>query len=169
MVEGKRPWIGRYTCCLRKEVVCRVDSLKGWWKVVQRQTFKVWKGVDERRYGGKTCSLWVWGWVLFSLIFIAVKLGCCKVFSVWNVINTETLSAKMKWDLIRTTCWDIWVAKLSQENNETVAMLVEQKIPLGIGFSFHANVSFPFTKSTWSPIIVWKTICKTKSYTATGL
>ena len=56
----------------------------------------------------------------------------------------------------------------SQENNETVAMLVEQKIPLGIGLSFHANVSFPFTKSTWSLIIVWKTICKTKSNTATA-
>ena len=48
-------------------------------------------------------------------------------------------------------------------------MLVEQKIPLGIGLSFHANVSFPFTKSTWSLIIVWKTICKAKSNTATGL
>ena len=42
------------------------------------------------------------------------------------------------------------MAKLSQENNETAAMLVKQKIPLGIGLSFHANVSFPFIKSTWS-------------------
>ena len=48
-------------------------------------------------------------------------------------------------------------------------MLVEQKIPLGIGLSFHANVSFPFTKSTWSLVIVWKTICETKSNTATAL
>ena len=39
VVEG--PWIGRYTCCLRKEMVCGVDSLRGWWKVVQRQHVKV--------------------------------------------------------------------------------------------------------------------------------
>ena len=65
MVEGKRPWIGRYTCCLRKEMVCRVDSLRGWWKVVQRQYVKVSEAVGERRYGGNTCSLWAWGWVLF--------------------------------------------------------------------------------------------------------
>ena len=41
MVEGKGPWIGRYTCCLRMEGVRRVDSLRGWWKVVQRQNVKV--------------------------------------------------------------------------------------------------------------------------------
>ena len=41
VMEGKGPWIGPYTCCLRKEVVCRVDSLSGWWKVVQRQNVKV--------------------------------------------------------------------------------------------------------------------------------
>ena len=35
VVEGKGRWFGRYSCCLRKEVVCRVDSLRGWWKVVQ--------------------------------------------------------------------------------------------------------------------------------------
>ena len=47
-------------------------------------------------------------------------------------------------------------------------MLMQQEIPLGIGLSFHANVSFPFTKSTWLLIIVWKTVCKMRSNTATG-
>ena len=35
-------------------MVCRVDSPRGWWKVVQTQ--HVWKGVGERRYGGNTCG-----------------------------------------------------------------------------------------------------------------
>ena len=70
-------------------MVCRVDSLRGWWKVVQRQ--HVWNGVGERRYGGNTCSPCVWGWVLFSLNFIVVKLGSCRVLSVRNVINAEKL------------------------------------------------------------------------------
>ena len=61
---------------------CRLDSLRGRWKVVQRQYVKVWKGVGERRYSGNTCSLWVWGWVLFNLFFIAVRLGSCRVLSV---------------------------------------------------------------------------------------
>ena len=73
--------VGRYTDCQREEVVLQVGSLRGWWKVVQRQYVKVWKGVGERRYGGNTCSLWVWGWVLFSLIFIAVR-QVAEFFSV---------------------------------------------------------------------------------------
>ena len=36
-----------------------MGSLRGWWKVVQRQYVKVWKGAGERRYGSNTCSLWV--------------------------------------------------------------------------------------------------------------
>ena len=59
-------------------MVCRVDSLRGWWKVVQRQD--VWKGVGERRCGGNTCTPWMW--VLFSLNFTVVKLGSCRVLSV---------------------------------------------------------------------------------------
>ena len=59
-----------------------VDCLGGWWKVVQRQYVEVWKGVGEMRFGGNSCHDWMWGWVLFSLIFIAVKLGSCGVLSV---------------------------------------------------------------------------------------
>ena len=63
-------------------MVSQVDSLRGWWKIVQRQYVKVWKGVGERWYGGNACSLWVWGWVLFSLVFISAKLGSFRVLSV---------------------------------------------------------------------------------------